>query len=217
MRRGSSGQTSLPAVAVALLLFTTVAGLSVTIADTSIRSAERNSGDRAIATATAETLIAGESPLTERRNVLAERRIEDDTVASLVPSSVDMRVTVDDRSVYERGDPTRGVTVRRIVIVADRQAVDLGPEFDSRTVTLPRRAPRATVSIDADADIETVRANGRVVLYDPAGLDGAYNVSLSRYETTTLRTDVTPDSGEVAVTYYPRQTRKVLLEVTADG
>jgi hypothetical protein len=217
MRRLVKGQTSLPAVAVALLLITTVAGLSVTIADASVRSAERDSDERATATATAETLIGGDSPLTERRNVLTERRIENETIGSLVPSSVDIRVAVDGRSVYERGDPIGGVTIRRIVLVADRQTVDLDTESESRTITLPRRSPRATISLDADANIETVRANGRILLYDPGGLDGRYNVSLSRYETTTLRVDGTPSAGGVGVTYYPRRTQKALLEVTVDG
>jgi hypothetical protein len=217
MRRPPRGQTSLPAVAVALLLITTVAGLSVAIADASVRSAERDSSERATATATAATLIGSESPLTERRNVLSERRMENETVGSIVPSSVDIRVAVDGRSVYERGDPTGGVTIRRIVLVADRQTVDLDTEFESGTVTLPRRSPRATISIETGADIRTVRANGRILLYDPGGLDGRYNVSLSRYETTTLRVDGAPSAGGVDVTYYPRQTRKALLEVTVDG
>ena len=51
----------------------------------------------------------------------------------------------------------------------------------------------------------------------PAGITGAHDVALSRYETTTLHFEGDADAGEVEVTYYPRQTTKGRLEVTVDA
>lgn len=211
------GQANLPAVAIALIVITTVAGISVTVADGSFRSAERGATDRAVAVATADRLVSGDSPLTERSNVLAERYLDSENVSRLIPKTVDIRVTVGEKTVYERGDPTEGTTARRLALVAERQRVTLDSGFEFRTLTLPRRSPRATLTIDSASGVETVRSNDRVVLYDPAGLAGSYNVSLSRYETVTLQVDAVTDEDDVTVTYFPRQTRKALIEVTVDG
>lgn len=211
------GQANLVALAAALLVVTAVAVLSLTIADGAFASAERTAGDRATADAVADRLVSADGPGSERRNVVDAGRLDADAIEGVVPPDVAIRVAVDGEPVYERGDATGGQTVRRIALVADRQAASLAPPLEFGTVTLPRRSPRATVRVDGDAGVETVRANGRVVLYDPAGIEGAHDVDLSRYETTTLRFDGDPDPGDVTVTYYPRQTRKVLVEVTVDG
>lgn len=211
-------QANLPALAVALLVVTAVAGLSLTVADSAFASAERDAVDRSTAAAVAERLLAADSPVTDRRNVLNASRIGASTVETVVPDGVDdVRVTVDGEVVYERGDPTGAPTVRRIGIVAERQTVTLEPPFRFGAATLPRRSPRAVVAVDGDANIQTVRANDRVVLHDPDGIDGAHEVALSRYETTTLRLDGNWSAGDVTVTYFPRRTRKARLEVTVDA
>jgi hypothetical protein len=210
-------QANLPALAVALLVVTTAAGLSLTLADSAFTSAERDAVDRATAAATADRLLAAESPVTERRNVLAASRLDGSSVGAVVPPEVDVRVAVDGEVVYERGDPTGAPTVRRIAVVAERQSVTLEPPFRFGAATLPRRSPRAVVDVDGAASVETVRANDRVVLHEPEGIDGAHEIPLSRYETTTLRLEGTWSDGDVSVTYFPRRTRKVRLEVTVDA
>ena len=210
-------QANLPALAVALLVVTTVAGLSMTVADSAFAGAERDAVDRATAEAVADRLLAADSPATDRRNVLNASRLGAEAVEGIVPPGIDARVVVDGETVYERGDPTDGSTVRRIGVVAERQVVTLDPPLRFGSVTLPRRTPRAVVAIDGDAGVSTVRANDRVVLHDPAGVDGEHEVPLSRYETTTLRFEGFPDDGDVSVTYFPRRTRKALVEVTVDA
>lgn len=210
-------QANLVALAVALLVVTAVAALSLTIADGAFASADRAAGDRVTAETVAERLVSADSTGTARRNVVTASRLDADAIRAVVPSDVAIRVAVDGETVYERGDVAGGRTVRRIALVADRQAVSLEPPLAFDTVTLPRRSPRVTVRVDGAADVETVRANDRIVLHDPAGIEGAFDVDISRYDTTTLRFDGDPDPGDVTVTYYPRQTRKVLLEVTVDG
>jgi hypothetical protein len=208
-------QANLPALAVALLVVTTVAALSVTIADSAFTSADRNAAERATADALADRLIAADSRLTDRRNVLNATRLDAETVAAIAPEDVDLRVAIDGEAVYERGDPT-GPTARRIALVADRQTATVNPPLTYGETTLPRRSPRATIDVDGSAGVETVRANDRVVLHDPDGLAGEYDVALSRYETTTLRFDGDPQRGDVTVTYYPRRTTKAVIEVTVD-
>ncbi|WP_254838428.1 DUF7263 family protein [Natronomonas marina] len=207
------GQANLPALAIALLVVTTTTGLAVVIADGAFASAERSAGERATATAVADRLLAPDSPLTDRANVLNASRLTAANVEGVVPSGAAVRVAVDGRPVYERGNPT-GPTARRLAIVAERQAVTLVPPLEFESVTLPRRSPRATVDIDPSADVRTVRANDRVVLHDPDGVVGSHEVNLSRYETTKLRFEGEASEGEVAVTYYPRRTTKARLEVT---
>lgn len=210
------GQANLPALAIALLAVTAVAALSVTVADGAFRSAERDAADRATAQATADRLVAADSPLTDRRNVLNASRLRAGAVEAVVPPDVDVRVALDGETVYERGDPVDGETARRLTLVAEPQRVELEPPLSTGEVTLPRRTPRATVAVDPGAGVETVRANDRVVLHDPAGIEGEHTVDLSRYETTTLAFDGNP-AGNVTVTYYPRRTVKADLEVTVGG
>ncbi|PSQ41131.1 hypothetical protein BRD07_05910, partial [Halobacteriales archaeon QS_9_68_42] len=107
------GQANLPALAVALLVVTTTAGLAVVIADGAFASAQRDAGERATADAVADRLIAADSPLTERRNVLNASRLNAAAVESVVPDGTLIRVAVDGETVYERGDPT-GPTARRL-------------------------------------------------------------------------------------------------------
>lgn len=210
------GQANLPALAVALLVITTVAVLSVTIADGAFASAERDAVDHATADAVADRLVAADSPVTDRRNTLNESRLDEEAIESVVPPDVDVLVSVDGESRYQRGELT-GTTVRRIALLAERQVVTIDPPLTFGETTLPRRSPRATIGIDPSADVETVRANDRVVLYDPDGLVGEHEVDLSRYETTTLQFDGDPEEGDVTITYYPRRTTKALVEVTIDG
>lgn len=208
------GQANLPALAVALLVVTTTAGVSVALADAAFQGADRDATARATADATAERIVAADSPVAERRNVLAERRLERAALEAVVPDGVDVRVVLAGAVRYERGDPTGGPTVRRLVLVAERQSVTVTPPLRYNEVTLPRRSPNATISISEGAQVETVRANDRVVLHDPDGVVGDHEVELSRYETTTLEFDGDPDEGDVEVTYHPRRTTKAHLEVT---
>jgi len=209
-------QANLPALAIALLVLSTTTGLAVVIADGAFASAQRDATERATATAIADRLVAADGPVADRRSVLNDSRLTADTIADVVPSGTDVRVAIDGRVRFERGDPS-GPTARRLVLVAERQRVTLQPPLAVGTVTLPRRSPRATIRIDPTADVSTVRANDRVVLHDPDGLTGRHDVPLSRYETTTLRFEGEVEDGDVAVTYYPRRTTKGRLEVTVDA
>lgn len=213
-------------LAVALLALTATVVLALAVADHAFVQADRTPGERRVATALAERVVAAGSPLTDRSNVLAS-----DALASLDPARLrsafpvvgeyDVRIRVGERSLVERGDPTGGSSVRRVVLVRRRQTVELDPHLDDEEATLPRRTRRVTIDVGppGDTTIRTVRANGRVVLHRPSGLEGTYTVRVSRFDTVTLTFEadgpLTP--GSIGLTYYPARTTKATMVVTVDG
>lgn len=227
---GRRGQANLPVLAVALILLTTVTAVSVALADGALAGAERDPGDRRVASAVAERLVAADSPTTTRPNVLnasAVARLDAERLDRLAPptQTASVRVRLGDRTLVTRGTPSGGVTVRRVVLVAERTATTRTLDLTtSTTLTVPRRTSRITVDVDtADTTtVRTLRANDRVVLHDEGGLgepaDGPTTVRTSRYETTTLSFEATESpEGTVTVTFYPTETTKAVLEVTADA
>ena len=219
---------NLPALAVALLVVTTVTVVSFGMADRAYVAADRDADERRAAVALSERLVGAETPLTARSNVL-----DADEIAALnatrlralfpVVEGYDVRVRLDDRTLAAAGDPTGGTTIRRIVLVEREEAVALTPDLSGSdpAVTLPRRSPRARLAVDPPdgTTITVVRANDRVVLRNASGLDGDFEIRLSSFETTTLRfeADGPLPEGSVEVTYYPAETRKEMLAVTVDA
>jgi hypothetical protein len=220
-------QTSLPGLGVAFLLLTAAVFVGLVAAEGSLGSTDRAALDRQAAVGLSERLTADRAPLTTRPNVLNESRLaglDAGTLRSTYGLAADaaVRVELDDRTLAAAGDPREGRTVRRVVLVEIRQRRSLTPAFTaSRRVTLPRRTDRilVTLSPPSGTTVSEVRADGRVVLRDPAGLNGTYDVAVSPYETTTLRFEATGDldRGSVRVVYFPERTRPAELEVTVDG
>lgn len=213
------GQANLAALAVALVALVAATTLGLVVADGALSDAQRDSLTRRAATAAADRLVTAEVT-TVRPNVLDDAALPSLTanrLDGLAPpvEGRDVRVQLGDDVLIHRGDPTGGVTVRRVVLVAEEttRTRSVAVANDS-SVTLPRRSTRATFDFSTAAGIETVRANDRVVLHDPDGLSGTRTVRLSRYETTTLT--FSGGAGTVAVTYYPRETHKATLAVTVD-
>lgn len=219
-------QANLPALAIALLALTATAGLALAVADQAFTGADRDPGQRRVAVELADRVVAADSPTTDRGNVLNASTLATLDSRSLrrafpVIGDADVRVRLDDRTVVERGDPTQGTTIRRVVLVQRRQTVTLDPRLPDNETTLPRRTRRMTVALDppGTTTVHTVRANDRVVLHDPSGLDGEYTVHVSRFETITLAFETTGPlpPGSVSLTYFPARTTKAVLEVTVDG
>lgn len=212
-------QANLVALAVALVALVSATTLGVVVADGALADADRDPHARRAATTVADRFVTA-AATTVRPNV-----VDADALPSFTPARLDalappvrgrdVRVRIGETVVVDRGDPTGGVTVRRVVLVASES--ERTREFDvadGTEVTLPRRSARLDLSFADDSTVTTVRANGRVVLHDPDGLDDTRTVALSRYETTTLA--FSGGSGAVSATYYPRRTRKATLEVTVD-
>lgn len=222
------GQANLPALGVALLVLSAAVGVGLAVADGAFAGATRDPGERRAAVALSERLVSPESPVTRRRNVLnrsAVAALNATVLRERFPVAADaaVRVRLDGEVVVAAGDATGGTTMRRVVLVAERQRVQVTPAFtgENASVTLPRRTHAATIRVEPPdgTTVRTVRANDRVVLHDPGGLSGRYRVRLSRLETTTLRFDATGglSEGDVTVTYVPEETTKATLEVTVDA
>jgi len=213
------GQANLAALVVALIVLTATVGVTLGLAEGALAGADRQPADRRAAVASAERLIAADSPVTRRENVLNASALDSLSPERLVTLAPPLRdaafvVRIDGRSVVERGDPTDGVSFRRIALVSSAEERTRTVAADG-AVTLPRRTDSVRLEFNG-ADVETVRANGRIVLHRPGGLRGAETVSVSRSETLTISFDANA-TGTVTVTSTPERTRKTTLEVRVDA
>lgn len=220
------GQANLVALVAALIALVAVTTLGLSLANAAFTSADRPVEDRRVALALSERLVTAESPLTVRANVLDSAALAGLDAGQLATSfpvvgNRPVRVRLNDRTVLQRGPSTGGATVRRVVLVSKRTNQTVQPAFESQgepTVSLPRRTNELTITIDPPpgTTVRTVRVNERVILHEPAGLDGTYSVRVSRFETTRIAFDVSGPlpQGSVEITYYPAETEKAVLEVT---
>ncbi|WP_135820220.1 DUF7263 family protein [Halostella litorea] len=223
------GQANMPALLVALLALSTVAGVGLFVADDAVGSATRDAGERRVAVALSERLVSADGPLAVRGNVLdagAVASLDDAAFESQYPVARDraVRVTIDGETLVRTGDADGGTTIRRVVLVERRERVTRTPSLGTnreQSVTLPRRTPNATLTLSPPngTTVDTVRANDRVVLHNASGITGTATVDLSRFETATLTVESSArlPAGSVSVTYYPSRTRKAVLGVTVDG
>lgn len=219
-------QTNLVALTLALVFVTGATVVGVAVADGALAEADRDPLDRHAANAVADRLVAADSPTTVRANALNASVVDElnaSRVETLAPPAEDaaFRVALDGETVVDRGSSRGGATVRRSVVVVSRSAPiqkAINVSRDS-TVRVPRGVRRAAVAVDTgpNTTIRTVRASGRVVLYDGAGLDTNTTVHLSRYEPTAVRIDPGSNAtGRVAVTYRRPLVETRTLTVTVD-
>lgn len=219
-------QANLAALAIALVVLTATAVAGLVVADGALDRADRDPRDRRIAVAISERLVSEDGPVANRTNVLNASAVADldaDRIADEVPAIGDaaVRVSLDGETLAERGDPTGGTTLRRVVLVERRRSVAATPDLSDRAeTTLPRRTDRIRLRVDPPpgTTVTTVWANGRAALHDPSGIRGTYQIRVSRFETTKLSFDADGalPAGSVEVTYYPTRATKGLLEVTVD-
>lgn len=221
MRRA---QSNLVAVSMALVILTGSTGLGLALAEAAFEGADRPADRQRVAVSLSERVVAPDSPLTVRGNVLEADALERFDVEALrsafpVVGERAVRVRLGEETVAAAGPPLDGRTVRRVVLVERRTAVTRTPRLgDESALTLPRRTPRVEVRIDPPpaTTVSTLRANGRIVLRNASGLDGNFTVGVSRLETVRLAFDASGPlpPGSVTVTYYPATTTKATLEVT---
>ena len=229
-RGASRGQANLVAVAVALVLVTSVLGTSVVVAESVLVSAteQRDTSDRYAATTLAARLLA-DSPPTYPRGVVENRTtLTAAEVESLAPAVSDaaVHVELDGRTLFERGDATAGETVRRGVVVTtpERRArsIDLSGT-ETTTLTGRTTAVELTLRPGPNTTVRTVRVNGRVVLHNDSGLSGTTTVRTSvrrptelQFETETSRPEAGP-RGRVDVAYTAFGGESTTLVVSVDG
>jgi len=217
-------QTTLPALGVALVLLTAVTGLALAMGDAAITGADRSPDERRTAAAVADALVAADSPVTVRANVLGQSKLETfdrrDLVTTAPPASeYAVRVGLDGTELASHGTVDSGTTIRRVVLLETETRETLEPQGTS--VTLPRRTDRAEIRIDppSGTSVWTVTAGERVVLHDESGLDGTYTVTLDPYETTRLGFQSAGglEDGNITVSYDATQSTKATVAVTVDA
>lgn len=216
---GSRGQSNLLSVAVAVVLLVASTGLAVAVADDALARADREPLARHAAAATADRLVAAGSPVARRENTLRGPRTANLTAAdvdALAPPARDRALVVrlDGRTLVERGQPT-GPTVRRSVRVARPTRVVETYGANATRIVVPPGVDRVRVRVrpGPNATARTLRADGRVVLHDPGGLDGTATVRLSPRDRTVLRPPAA--NATVRVAYDRRPTEAATLEVRA--
>ncbi|UPM43582.1 DUF7263 family protein [Halocatena salina] len=211
------GQASLLALVVSLVVLTTVLGLALAVIDGAYRSADRQPAERRIATSLVERLVSEESTYTTRTNVMNETELHTLTAQQLTQTypfarGTDLRVRSGDETIVERGLPTGGTTVRRLVLHERHQQVTTPVDANS---TIPAGIQQATITVPARASVTTVRANERVVLHDPDGLTGAFEIAIPSHNPTRLRATGGRSDG-VTVTHTQLRTTPRTLVVTID-
>ena len=212
------GQANLLSLTVALTALVSAATLGLVVADGALAGADRDPDERRGASAAAERLVTAEAT-TVRENVLdgeAVERLSAATLSELAPvANRSVRVRLGGETLLERGEPTGGATVERVVLVAERtnrsRSVGVG---DGERLTLPRRTDRVELVFGTESTVETVRVNGRIVLHDPGGLQGRFVVEPSRYETATI--EFAGGTAQVGITSTPLRTEKATLRVVVD-
>lgn len=209
------GQAGLLALVVSLVVLTSVVGLALVVVDGAYRSADREPAERRIATSLAEKLVSEESEHTTRANVVNATELHTLTGERLdrahpFTRETELRIRLGNETLVERGDPTGGTTVRRLVLREHRRqvtrSVGEGP-------TIPGGSQRATITVPPGGAATTVRANDSVILHEPDGLTGSFEIALTGPEPTRLRID----EGTATVTYAQVRTTPTELVVTVDA
>lgn len=219
-------QTSLPVLGVALVLVVVATLFAASVANGQLASAAGTAVERQTAAGIAERLVAADSPVTARANVVRDGQLSALSVGDLrsgygLGAEDAVRVGLGDSEVTATDGTDGGSTVERIVLVETLVERTVQPRFDgTRSVTLPRRTANASVTISPSGNgtVETIRSNGAVVLHDTDGLSGTFDVDVSRFETATLAFQGSGalSRGDVDVDYWPAQTRKATLRVTVN-
>ncbi|AUV80852.1 hypothetical protein C2R22_03565 [Salinigranum rubrum] len=219
------GQANLVAVAVALVLLTSVLGASLAVAESVLVGAttERDPADRHAASTLAARFV-DDAPASYPQNVVPNRSLTAGSVVSLAPvvENATVRVELGERTLFERGDPSGGATVHRGVLVATPQSrtatVDLAT---NDTLTLSHRTDRVELVVDPEANttVRTVRVNDRIVLHNETGVSGEASVATSRFRETELTFEAenqTTANGTVEVSYTSLAVEPTTLVVTVD-
>lgn len=227
-REGSARALStLVSLVTAVAVLTVVTAGALIVVEDAFRETQRGDGERAVAIQISDRLVASAGPMAERPNVLDAAALDALSEADLralgAGERFDVAVAVDGERRVAVGDPRSGHVVRRIVLIERSERVERAPPVSTRAgddVTLPVRTDEIEVTIEppANATVTTVRSDDRVVLHDPAGLNGTYSVETARYDTLRLafEGDGALETGDVVIAYESTTREKAVVAVTVD-
>lgn len=221
------GQANLFAVAVALLLVVASATVAVGVLDGALATATRDPGERRAAAATAARLVAPDGPLAAHPNVVTRQSLAALDAAALRRAfpDRDVRIRVDGETIARTGTPSGGRTVRRLVLLVDREPEVRRPVVGGdrpRSIVMSADAGSAVVELSPaeNSTVTALRVGGRTAWRNPGGLTGEFAVSLP--DERTRLAFVGDGNGSlgrrtVVLTQYRRETREATLAVTVDA
>ena len=215
------GQASLVSLTVALVLLTGVTALGLAVAEGALANADGRPLERRAAGVAADHILKADA-VALRPNVLDETALwalSPADVDELAPAAAGrpLRVRLGGETVATRGDPDPGVTVRRAVVVGSQTRVrrTVG-DPSNNTLTIPRGPAKVRIGVKSrnGSSVTAVRAGDRVVLYDPAGLDGSATVRVEPAANTTLSFTAAGRNATVEASYVATDAEPTTLEVT---
>lgn len=218
------GQANLVAVAVAVVLVTAATGVALAMAAaTHDTDGSESTRERRLAGATAERLVAADSPVTVRRQVVDTERVADVDAETLPSPTVapDVGVAVDlgGETVFRRGTVRDGTAVRRLVLAGAGTTATRRTNLSRPNVTVPRGVSTVAVTpIAPNTTVTTLRLDGRVVRYDPSGIEGRHRLRVDPATATTVRAETVANrSGTLVLRYRRLDGTPTALEVRVDA
>jgi len=223
-------QANLIGFAVALVVVTTVTVAGATIANDALADADRQPEATRAAEALAAHLVDGDAAHTRGRNALRADPVSNLSAAALddaVPPIRDrsIRVSLGGEVLVERVGSdgpvdARAVRIERRVRVVEptSRTRSIGLEGESE-VRIDDHDGRLTVHVETSSSrtVTVVRAGGRVVLHDPSGLAGRYEVSIPRRRPLTVAFESRGRGGGTATVGWSAPTGTVERLVVAVG
>lgn len=220
-------QTTLPIIGIALVLVTSVGLLAVLAGQGSIQQAREPAVERSTAIGLSERLIESRSALAVRENVVGASQIDEVDERYLrerlgVSEEVDVGITLDGETLVDTGTGGDATTFERIVWIERSRPRLREPRIRGGVeVTLPRRVTALDLTLEPSPNttVTAVIANDQVVLANESGLDGTYEVEISRFETTEIAVDAIGQlrRGDLELAYRVPRRHRALLAVTVDA
>lgn len=208
-------QANLLGFVAAVVVVTTVTVAGVALAGDALADADRQPAATHAAERLSTHLVAADAAHTRGPNVLRADRTANLTVADLDREVASIRgrpvsVSLGDETIIERGNITGDAALRspdavrverQVRVERDIQRTERIDLTEQAGRTLSDHTARVIVRIDTHRTrtVHTVRADGRVVLHDAAGLSGRYAVRVP--DVRPLDVDIGSDGdGPGAVT-----------------
>lgn len=221
------GLSTLLSLVAAITVVTIAFAGTMVIVEDAFRETRRGDAERAVAIQASDRLVAAGGSIGEAPNVVNVSELAALSAADLrqigASDRFAMAVAVDGTRVASVGDPGEGHVVRRIALVQSSERAERTPTIvggNDPSLTVPVRTETVELTIDppVNTTVTEVRSDGRVVLADPAGLDGTYDVETSRFRTLAFEFETSGPlaTGDVTVAYRSTERERVILAVTVD-
>jgi hypothetical protein len=219
-------QANLVSFAAAVVLISVVTVAGVVVAEEALSDAAGQSQNERVASVIATYLVSDSASHTHRHGVLHASDIKSLTITNLttaVPSLAgrSARVSIHDTPIIDRGTPTKSLIRRRVLIesyTTRSQDIVLAnvSGSESSNISIPEHLGDVTVSIlpTTNRTVQTIRADGRIVRHNPAGLSvQKHHISSSRHPLNLSIVSTGNTSGKLLIAWQTADTTLAWVEV----